>query len=223
MNIKQYLVPGILLLFFASHSVWGQTENYHDLTIENAIEIALVKNRDIQNAEEETDKAKYQIIEAASGALPQVHGFWDSQKTLKPMIFVIQFPDSTGKLHKNRLKVGTDYNMGLGASLTQPLYVGGKVGTALKAARIYDTMSQVTLKSVKQNVITAIIQVFNSVLLADEIKRISIESFEQAENHLQNVQNFYNAGKATEYDLLRARVNVANLKTSESSTKTFLE
>ena len=84
MNIKKHFVPGILLIFFASHSVWGQTENYHDLTLENAIEIALVKNRDIQNAEEETDKAKYQIIEAASGALPQVHGFWDSQKTLKP-------------------------------------------------------------------------------------------------------------------------------------------
>jgi len=211
-NTKLRFTLVILLMVFASKYVLAQPESYNQLTLENAIKIALEKNRDIMNAEEETNKAKYRIIEAASGALPQVNGFWDSQKTLKPMIFVIQFPDSTGKMQKSRLKVGTDYNMGLGASLMQPLYVGGKVGTALKAAKIYDNLSHETLKSVKQNVVTGVVHAFNSVLLAEEIKKISIESLAQAEKHLKNVQNLYKVGRATEYDLLRARVNVSNLK-----------
>ncbi len=214
MTIKLRFTLVILLILIAPQYIWAQTESYLQLKLENAIKIALVKNRDIKNAEEETNKAKYRIIEAASGAFPQINGFWDSQKTLKPLIFVIQFPDSTGKLQKNRLKVGTDYNMGLGASLTQPLYVGGKIGTALKAAKIYDNLSRETLKSVKQNIVTGVVLAFNSVLLAKEIKNISIESLAHAEKHLKNVRSLFEAGKATEYGLLRASVNVSNLKPS---------
>jgi len=196
-------LPGVSLVL---------AENISNLTVENAIDIALEKNKDILKAEEEVNKANFQIMEAASGAYPQINGQVDFQQTLKQQIFVISFPDSTGKLKKNRLKVGTNYNGTLGANLTQPLYVGGKVGTALKAAKIYKTLSSETMKAVKQNVITGVVQVFNGVLLAEEIRKISIESLEQAENHLKNVQNRYNVGRAIEYDLLRARVNVANLK-----------
>ena len=110
------------------------------------------------------------------------------------------------------MKVGTDHRMSLGATMIQPIYVGGKVGIALKAARIYKNLSTETLLTVKQNVAAGVVQSFNGVLLSGEIMKIAFESFSQAENHLKNVRNLYNAGKATEYDLLRSRVNVANLK-----------
>lgn len=182
------------------------------LTIDEAVAVALEKNRDIITAKEEMNKANYRIMEAASGAMPQVNGFWDTQRTLKQQIFVISFPDSTGKLQKNRLKIGTDYSGMLGANLVQPLYVGGKVGTALKAARIYKDLSNETLRSVQQSVVTGVVQTFNSVLLAREMKKIAGESLVQAEQHLKNVEVFWRVGKATEYDFLRARVNVSNLK-----------
>jgi len=202
----------ILLMTFTFQALCEQTESYHQLSLEQAIDIALEKNRDIINTEKETNKADYQIIEAASAALPQISGLWDFEKNLKPQIFVISFPDSEGVLQKNRLKVGTDHRMSLGANLTQPIYVGGKIGTALKAARIYKDLSNETLSAVKQNIVTGVVQSFSFVLLSKEIKKIAIESHAQAENHLKNVRNLYEVGKATEYDLLRARVNVANLK-----------
>ncbi len=200
------------LMAFPVRESLAQLASFQNLDIENAIGIALEKNRDVKNALEETRKADYQILEAASGAMPQVDGFLTGEKVLKPMVFVIQFPDSTGKITTNRLQVGTDYTMNLGASLTQPLYVGGKVGTALKAAKIYKNIADYSLKSVKQSVVSGVVQAFNMVVLSREILRISGESLEQAENHLKNVQNLFNTGNATEYDLLRARVNVSNLK-----------
>lgn len=202
----------ILFMFLTSQAFCAQQESYHKLSLEQAIDIALEKNRDIINADKETNKADYQIIEAASAALPQISGLWDYEKNLRPQIFVISFPDSEGVMRKNLLKVGTDHRMYLGASLTQPIYVGGKVGTALKAAKIYKNVSNENLSTVKQNVVAGVVHSFNGVLLSREINKIAFESLSQAENHLKNVRNLYNVGKATEYDLLRSRVNVANLK-----------
>ncbi len=62
----------ILFMSFTSQSLCQQLEIYNQLSIEKAIDIALEKNRDIINAEKETNKADYQIIEAASAALPQL-------------------------------------------------------------------------------------------------------------------------------------------------------
>ena len=183
-----------------------------NLTLDNAISVAIENNRDIANAEEETTKANYQITEAASAAFPQINGNWNYERNLKPMVFVITFPDSEGVMRKNRLKVGTDNTMNLGATLTQPIYVGGKVGTALKAAKIYRNISEKSFQSVKQNVIAGVVQSFNTVLLAEEMFSINKESLAQAEKHLKNVQNLFDAGSATEYDLLRAKVQVANMK-----------
>ncbi|MFC1485815.1 TolC family protein [Candidatus Latescibacterota bacterium] len=211
-------LPYSVILIYIFIQVWqpssanAQPRVMQSLRLEDTIAIALENNRDIQNAVEEVSKADYRVLEAASGAMPQINGFWDSQKTLKQQVFVISFPDSEGVIRKSRLKVGTDYNMSLGATLTQPLYVGGKVGTALEAAGIYREMSNETLETVQQNVVMGVVTAFNGVLLARQVNRISVESLEQAERHLENVENLFDAGLATEYDLLRARVNVANLR-----------
>jgi len=190
----------------------AQVRNYMNLTLDNAITIAKENNRDIANAQEESIKSGYRITEAKSAAFPQINGSWNYERNLKPMVFVISFPDSEGVMRKNRLKVGTDNTMNLGATLTQPIYVGGKVGTALKAAKIYKTISEKTVQAVKQNVFAGVTQAFNSALLAEEMLTINKESLAQAENHLKNVRVLYDAGSATEYDLLRAKVQVANMK-----------
>jgi len=186
-------------------------ENYIDLTLDRAVEIALKNNRDIITAKEETRRARFRITEAASAAFPQINGSWNYDKNLKPQIFVISFPDSTGRMRKSRLKVGTDHSMNLGANLTQPIWVGGKVGTALKAAKIYKKISDETYRSVCQNVVMGVATAFYGILLAQEMVDITRESLELAERHLENVQVLHEAGSATDYDLLRARVHVANI------------
>jgi outer membrane protein TolC len=186
--------------------------NLTGLTVRDAVSIALKNNRDIINAKEEVNRADFRITEASSAAYPQINGSWTMNKNLKPQVFVISFPDSAGHLKKNRLKVGTDYNATLGANLTQPLYVGGKVGTALQAAKIYRKISAETEKNIRQNIVMGTMQAFNGALLAREMRRIAGESLIQAQKHLENVVARKGAGAATEYDLLRARVNVANMR-----------
>ena len=204
-----------VFLFIAVFALTGRAhaQNYMNMTLDQAVSVAKEKNRVIINSREDVEKANLQVTEAASAAYPSINGFWDFDKVLKPMVFVIQFPDpDTGKLKKNRLKVGTDHTMGLGATLSQPIYMGGKVGTALKASKIYRDIAENTFDSVFQNVIAGVIRSFNSVILAKEMLGINQESLAQAERNLKNVQSKFEAGTATKYDMIRARVQVANMK-----------
>ena len=212
MSNKLLSIVVVLLICTFPQIGTAQTNSYLNLTLDSAIAISLGNNREISKAQEDNIKADFQITEAASAAFPQINGSVDYERNLKPMVFVISIPDEDGVLQKNRLKVGTDNTMNVGASLTQPLYVGGKVGTALEAAKIYKSISEKSVQTVKQNVIAGVVEAFNSVLLAEEMLSINKESITQAEKHLENVKILHEAGSATDYDLLRARVQVSNMK-----------
>ena len=212
MNYVHILTIVTLFISTILSSACVEAQSYADITLDQAITIALEKNRDITQAREETFRAKFQITEAASGAYHILNGLWTMDRNLKPQVFVIQFPDDQGVLRKNRLKVGTDHTMNIGANLTQPIWVGGKVGTALKAAKIYKNISDQTFNTVRQNVVTGVASAFHGILLAEEMVKISNESLLLAEKHLKNVEILHSAGSATDYDLLRARVHVENLK-----------
>jgi len=192
------VVLAAVLVFSAAHA---RADGYLDLTLDRAVSVALEKNREIIKAREEVKRA-----------YPQINGQWTMDRNLKPQVFVIQFPDENGVMRKNRLKVGTDHMMNLGANLTQPIWIGGKVGTALEAAKIYRNMSDETFKAVEQNIVTGVMTAFNGILLARELVGISRESLELAELHLKNVRTLHEAGAATDYDLLRAKVHVENTR-----------
>ncbi len=195
------LVPGALA-----------AADWSALTAPEAVAVALERNRDLLQAAAEVRRAEQRIVEARAGALPQVDGSWSLERTLKPNVFVMSFPDSSGQLRRNRIKIGTDYNSSLAARLTQPLYMGGRVGTALAAARLYRQLAVERERQARQAVVHGVLGAFHGALLARELEAIAASSLAQAENHLGRVEARVRAGAATDYDLLRARVNVANLR-----------
>ncbi len=182
------------------------------LSATDAVAVALERNRDIHLARAEVRRAGYQIIEARAGALPQINGSWNLDRNLRPMEFIMEVPDEDGVMVQSRLKIGTDYSSSLGISAAQPLYVGGKVGAALRGARIYRRLADKMEDEVRLHVVDGVLQAFNAGLLAREMEAIAAASLAQAEKHLEDVRARVDAGAATSYDLLRARVNVSNLR-----------
>ena len=211
MLTKVLNIPALLILALVQVSAGVSAQTYVNVDIDRAVQIALEKNRDIIQSREEVTRASLQITEAASAAYPQISTNWSLDKNLKPQVFIIQMPDSTGKITKNRLQIGTDYQTSLTTTLTQPLYVGGKVGAALKAARIYREMSDMTLDATVENVVAGVKTSFYGILFAREMESIARESLNMAQRHLENVRVLHENGRATDYDLLRAQVQVSNL------------
>jgi outer membrane protein len=190
----------------------AQQPDLSALGASEVVALALRNNRDIQQAGHEAERAEHQITEARSAAYPQLNGAWSIDRTFKSNVFVISMPDSAGDLRRTRLKIGTDYTSSLGAVLVQPLYVGGKVGTALEAARIYRTVSTESERLVRQRVILGALQTYYGALRAAEYERIARASLTQAEKLLADVEVRKSVGAATDYDLLRARVNAGNMR-----------
>ncbi|MEE9554849.1 MAG: TolC family protein [candidate division Zixibacteria bacterium] len=177
------------------------------LGLTSAIEIALLKNESYQIARKELEKADGQVMEAVAGALPQITGNLSYLKNWRVPVGVFQMDGETVTF-----KFGTDNSYVADLTLTQPLYAGGRTFTALKIARTYKKMVREIVFNARQSLRVSVFESFYGAALAGEIHRVNNESFEFARQNLDVVQNMFDQGMAAEYDLLRAKVTLANLE-----------
>jgi len=177
------------------------------LTLEKSIELALENNRDILIAKEGKNRASQQIREARSGAFPQLNYAANYTRTLvKPAFYV----SVNGEAMK--FEVGFSNSLMHIITLNQTLYSGGRTGTAIKIASIYSESFDESLKQTEKNVRLQVRQVFLGVLLNAEVLKINRRSQESAEKHFNMVKTLHENGMASEFDLLRAEVELENTR-----------
>ena len=178
-----------------------------DLDLSTAIEISLQKNETYLIAEKELDKAGGQVMEAVSGALPQITGGLVYNRNWRVPTGVFQMGDEVVTF-----KFGTEQNYTADLTLTQPIYSGGRTFTALSMARTYKKMAKDMVVRARQDLKVSVFNSFYGAVLAQEILRVNRESYGLAQENLDVVQKMYDQGMVAEYDLLRARVAVSNLE-----------
>lgn len=179
------------------------------LTLEESIEIALENNRNLRLAQQELRHAQGQITEAWGGALPTVSvDAGVLYKEEKPTMTLLNYNNPMDP--PIVLEVGERDNYFANVTVTQPIWVGGKVGAALAGAKLYSKYAQHNFQNAEQMVIYGTKLAFYGVLLAEESVKVAEESFELSQKHLERVQKFYEQGLVSRFDLLRAEVNVAN-------------
>ena len=159
------------------------------LSLEKSILVGLANSRQIQSIVFEKDKARAQILGAYSEALPQVD-------------------ISADYTHLTPVAAGRRDNYGLSASVQQPLYRGGLIGAGIRAARIFSLLVDEQKRGVYQDVIFAIRKAYYDALLASELERSSADALSVARRRLEDVNNDRDVGRASDFDVLRAQVEV---------------
>jgi len=210
-GIRRHLVGAPCVLFLClGHVASGLAGSVSPmvLSLDRCVALALQKNRDALIAEEELMKAKAQITEARSGALPTLRLDGQYIGNWKLPEFVV----TAGELGRQSFRIGTRHTFTGSVTLQQPLYVGGKIGAALKVSHLYSELSEEHLQSTQQEIIFTVESAFYAVLLAREMVTVSQAAVDQAYAHLERVRQFYSEGTVSEYDVLRAEVQVSNLK-----------
>lgn len=187
----------LLLLLWALPLEAAEIRN---LTLNQAIAIALEKNRDIAKAGEYARYVEGKYIEERSAALPQL-GLAASAVALRDD----GQPDFAGG-------GSNQYDNYLGVSLSQPLYTWGKIGAAIRAAEIGMSTSKEQLRLAQQAVRRDVTVAFYDVLLAREQVRLSAENLQQKQRHSEEAQKKFDAGVATDYDVLSADVARENAR-----------
>ena len=143
-----------------------QTTPSRIITLETAWELAARHNKDLQIARENVTVADGQVREAWSAALPTLSASGQYQRNFEPSVFYISTTDqNTGQETTQALKIGNDNAYTGILQVQQPLWVAGKIGLGLKAAKLYREVSQETLKSSSIDLRYLVAQDFFGILL----------------------------------------------------------
>ena len=96
--------------------------------------------------------------------------------------------------------------------MDQILFSGGKIFNGISAADRYRTMQKLNYSVSEQEVILQTTNMFYQTLLAAKVVEIQREGLETARRHLARVELFSQEGQVSEFDVLRARLEVAKLE-----------
>ena len=192
--------------------VWGQQPQVRLLSLQECWRIALEKNKDIHKAKEYRNAVTGRYLEERSAALPQFavnayisHSRDESQKALYRGLFPFE-----QELH------------GAEITISQPLYTFGKIGAAIRAAKIGMETAEDQLRIYQQAALRDVTAAFQDVLLSRELYVLAVQNLEQKARTQREARRKLAAGVATDYDVLAAEVAVENARPEVIRTENLI-
>ncbi len=176
---------------------WTQSDA---LTLDEAIQIALRNNRAVQISERNLDKSRNAVREAKGNALPQIQG--NATYTRFDRVATAQFGPQ-------RIRLGNIENRTARITLTQVIDISGIVKTAIRAASVFVSISELEYERTRNDTILQVTQAYQGVARADEFIRVAEEALKNAQERLRIIRAQVDAGVAAQFDLLRAETAVA--------------
>jgi len=213
---RAWLLPLISSLIATPMSVAAQETGPPDtlrLSLDAAVNRALEESEEIQVARAQVDQAASQITQATAAALPHLSASLTYNRTIKSIFDDIQFfpeDDTTGDGGLGDLPFGRPNTYLTSLQLTQLLWAGGSVGAGRRAATLFRSASQHQLEETESDIVFLVRTAYLNAVAARRLNEIAVQSQQVALGHLRQVESFRQAGTASEFDLLRARVDYEN-------------
>ncbi len=196
------------LLVLSANGVQAQT-----LRLDQALAIADGKNRNIQKAMEYRNWVEGYYVEQRSAALPQI--------TITANYFRLR--DESQDDYPVQLSPIQQDALSAGVGLSQALFTWGQVGAAIRAADIYRKVAGDQLDHFRQAVARDVSQAFYDLLLAKEMALLAKENLELKKRHVTEASHKREAGTATDYDELVARVAYENAQPEVIRTENLIK
>jgi len=207
-NRLKFFYRGFMFLLLIRTSLHGELLN---LDLQKACDIALQNNPDVKLAREGVQKSEERVREARGGLLPTLSGFSQYQHAWELPTFVMNFPDPlTGQTKVLKIKMGQENTIAYGLSFSQPVYLGGTLQNAYRLSRLGVNISKVQLKITEQKVVNEVTNAYYGLLFARSASEVTAEGLNSAQENLAQVKKFFDVGRASRFDVLRAEVQVAN-------------
>jgi len=174
-----------------------------DLSLASAQLLAMGNNKQLRAILEEKNIAEGQVTEAWSEALPKLT-FTGAYQRLDRVAGLDAGPVT--------VTMGDKDNYSLGLMLSQPIFRGGAIGAGIRAATLYQILADEQVRGVVQSVLYETRKAYYGVLLSQELVKVSEDDLQRVRRHLADVEKKRAQEVATEFDALRARVEVSNVE-----------
>ena len=182
------------------------------VTLAEAVRIALERHPDVEKAKQSGEMLKGKVREVRAQAFPEVNIVSNALRMRDPSLLnasgIENFP---AELRAALIPHGVnlfDYS----AQVKQPLYTSGKVGTALKLAAVQLEGATSQIDRAQQDLALEVVRAFYGLMWAQKYNRVVDDEQKQRAEHAAMARTRFQNGVATEVDVLRSEVAVANGK-----------
>ena len=222
----------ILLVFILAAQAAGLTAQESEsktlvLTLEDAIRTALSENASVQVADLEIRRTGYARRGTYASLFPQIDGSGAYQRTIKKQVMYMDFDmpglgggnsgagdsgaaeSAAAPSRADGFEVGRWNTWSAGISASMPL-INAQLWKSLSISDQDVELAVEKARSSRLETVTQVKKAFYSVLLAKEAHEVYKSVYENAVENLELTQKKYNAQRASELDLTRAKTAVAN-------------
>jgi outer membrane protein len=175
---------------------------------------ALAGNRDLTAAREGLITAQEQVREAWGNVYPSIDLNASYSRNISPNVNflpAIFFNPSAGPNDYIPIRFGADNTWNTNISFEQPLFRAG-LFVGIGAAGRFESYQNEVVRGQEQNVVTQVRVSYYQLLLAQEQVRLTQNSLDRVRESLKETTALNQAGLASEYDVLRLQVELANLE-----------
>jgi len=197
----------VVLVAYLPLVVQGQN-NTINLSLQQAIELGIKQNLMRQVSQLEVEKKQAKVNEYMANLFPNIKASGSYNRNIdRPVIFMPAGPPFFGSV----LKMGSDNSYTGAVSFGLPLFnmaiyesiALGKKDVALTKEKLRENEIQLT---------TNIKKTYYNLLLLKESYRVMNKSYAHALENVKNISQMNQQGMVSDYDKIRAQVQVENLK-----------
>ena len=177
------------------------------LNIADCTKLALVNNKVLQSIVQEREIARGERLKSYSAILPNVNLTGDYTRLDGVTSFEIDTPAG-----KETIRFGDEDTYSTVLMVTQPIFAGGSIPARINAAKLLSLLTDETVRAAVQDMVYAAEHSYYDVLLSQRLLEISTDAVRSARAHLDNVKQRQRGGVASNFDVLRAEVELSNFQ-----------
>ena len=187
------------------------------ISLDQAIEIALDESRTIKIADISIEKSGYAKKGTYAALYPNINANGSYQRTIKKQVMAMDFGGQSMEI-----AVGKWNNVNAGVSAAMPL-INAQLWQTLKLSALDVELAVEQARSSKISMVAQVKKAYYAVLLAQQVHEVYKDVYDNAVKNYESTEQLYNAGKTSEYEYLRASVNVKNAEPNVYSSLTAIE
>ena len=219
LRLKSVLMT-VLCLSMVMGSSLAKAQQAQDsliISLDQAIEIALDESRTIKIADMSIEKSGYAKKGTYAALYPNVNASGSYQRTIKKQVMAMDFGGQAMEI-----EVGKWNNVNAGVSAAMPL-INAQLWQTLKLSALDVELAVEQARSSKISMVAQVKKAYYAVLLAQQVHEVYKDVYDNAVKNYESTEQLYNVGKTSEYEYLRASVNVKNAEPNVYSSLTAIE
>jgi len=217
---KKFKTLLLICLISGSSTAFLKAQDTLKLDLKQAINIGLSKSPTIKIADKQLQRVDYSNKEKIAALYPNISASGSYQRALKKQRMFFSFPGMPA--NPDGIEVGQDNTFVGGISASLPI-VSPTLWATLKMNEVDLQMANETARSSEINLINQITKAYYTILMMQDSYSVFEQNYKNTEASTRIIADKYKLGSVSEFEWLRADVQLRNALSNTISAESAVE